>query len=141
LGVLTNRRKISPFRSKEVNRMKIMLFCNGKGLVCGSDPKRIVCPAAGLLRIGSAEIRVPEQENAVMPMLFQGVTGRFEASFEADAGQTYELAPVTVHNGWILPPSPIEAEVAELRAGTEDAAKRIEALERLFDTNGLNFII
>lgn len=121
--------------------MKITLFKNGKGLIHGADPKRIACERDGILKIGKTEIEVTSDGNAVMPMLFYGATGEFAASFTAESGAQYDLGGVTVCSGWIRPPSPEAVELMELRVRADETETRLEALEGLFDTNALNFII
>ena len=121
--------------------MKITVFKNGKGLIHGPDPKRIASDRAGILHVGKTEIEVTSDGNAVMPMLFYGATGEFAASFTEESGAQYDLGNVIVRGGWIRPPSPEAVELMELRVRADEAEARLEALEGLFDTNALNFII
>lgn len=121
--------------------MKITLFKNKKGLIHGTDPRRISCDRAGILHVGKTQIEVTSDGNAVMPMLFYGATGEFAASFADENGETYDLGNAVVHAGWIRPPSPEAVELMELRVRADEAEDRLEMLEGLFDTNALNFII
>lgn len=128
--------------------MKIQLFKNDKGIIFGSDPKRITCNIGGVLKIGTAKIEVkPDVEN-IFPLLFNGATGKYKAVFTSDAGCTYEIAIVTVKGGRILPPSETSVELAELRATIEyleDFCTRLEKeitrLDGIFDTDSLNFLV
>ena len=120
--------------------MKITLFKNKKGLIHGADPKRISCPAEGILRIGRTEIDMEAGEEALMPMLFYGCSGEYEASFET-CGTVYDLGKIVLRGGWIQPPDPMAVELMELRYRTDMAEKRIEELASIFDTNSLNFLI
>ena len=121
--------------------MKITTFKNKKGLIYGGDPKRIGCAEAGILRIGRTEINLEAGKEAIMPMLFHGATGDFEASFTAKSGDSYDLGKVAVRGGWIQPPDATAVELMELRYRADMADKRIEELAAIFDTNSLNFLI
>lgn len=121
--------------------MQITVFKNGRGLIHGSDPKRIRADCPGILRIGKTEIEVEAQADLIMPMLFYGATGDYPASFTSQDGRRYQLEPVCVRGGWIQPPLPIAVEIMELRVLAEEAAARLDTLEHLFDTNALNFLI
>ncbi len=128
--------------------MKIQTFKNMKGLVYGKDPKRIGCDKEGVLKIGSTEIIVSPQADSIMPMLFHGATGDFEATFTDKQGGIYTLEKIAVRGGWISPPSPTAVEIMELRCRADEADEECEALrekirelENIFDTNSLNFLI
>ena len=121
--------------------MKLTLFKNKKGLIHGADPKRICSIRGGTLTVGQTQIPLTADEEQTMPMLFQGCTGEYPASFVTEKGERYELSAVTVRGGWIRPPSPVEAELAELRSRMECAEAKLDGLSRLFDTNALNFLI
>ena len=121
--------------------MKLTTFNNGKGLIHGSDPKRIGCDRRGVLRIGKTEINIIPTEDSIMPMLFQGCTGDYDATFTASDGKVYSLEKVAVRGGWIQPPPPTTVELMELRHRTDAAEEKIEELSNIFDTNSLNFII
>ncbi len=120
--------------------MKITLFKNKKGLIHGGDPKRISCPAEGILRIGRTEIDLEAGEEALMPMLFYGCSGEYEASFETES-TVYDLGKVALRGGWILPPDPNAVEIMELRALAERAEERIARLEESYLNNPMRFII
>lgn len=127
--------------------MKIQLFKNKKGLIHGSDPKRISCDQEGVLKIGTTEITV-FPEDSILPILFQGISGTYKAIFIDKGGHVYELESVEVKSGRIAPPSPIAVELMELRCradAAEDEYKalreKIRALEKIFDTDSLNFLI
>lgn len=128
--------------------MKIQLFDNGKGLIHGDDPKRIGCNVGGTLKIGTAEIKLSHDEETVMPMLFNGASGKHNASFTSVAGCVYQLERVTVKGGRIVPPSQTSVELMELRCRAEALEERcsyleerVRELENIFDTDSLNFLI
>ena len=128
--------------------MKIQTFNNMKGVIHGSDPKRIGCDKEGVLKIGSTEINISPGADSIMPMLFHGATGNYEATFTDKHGITYNLAKVAVRNGWILPPSETAVEIMELRCRADAAEEECDALREqirelseIFDTNSLNFLI
>ena len=128
--------------------MKIQLFKNDKGIIHGLDPKRITCDIGGVLKIGSAKITVEPSVENIFPLLFNGATGKYRASFTSEIGTEYELAVVTVKGGRVLPPTETALEMAELRSTLEYLEDRcakmeedIENLKNIFDTNSLNFII
>lgn len=121
--------------------MKLTLFKNMKGLIHGSDPKRISCEEGGVLKIGKIEVTIDPAEVSIMPMLFNGCTGNFDATFTTLGGAIYNLEKVVVKDGWIQPPPPTTVELMELRYRADKNEKRIEVLEGIFDTNSLNFLI
>lgn len=121
--------------------MIITTFNNMKGLVHGPDPKRIGCDRAGVLKIGKVEIDISPEEDSIMPMLFNGCTGKYDATFTDAEGRVYELEKVSVRAGWIKPPSQTAVEIMELRLRVDAAERKIEELSTIFDTNSLNFII
>ena len=120
--------------------MRITTFKNKKGLIHGTDPKRIVCDTAGILRIGRTEIDLEAGEESIMPMLFYGCTGEYDASFETD-GEHYDLGRISLRGGWIQPPSEMMAELMELRCRAESAEQRLAALEENFYRNPMRFLI
>lgn len=121
--------------------MKIQTFKNMKGVIHGADPKRIGCEVAGTLKIGKVEINITPGEDSIMPMLFNGCTGDYEAIFTDKAGREYKLEKVAVRNGWIQAPPPTTVELMELRCRADAAEDKLEELSNLFDTNSLNFLI
>lgn len=127
--------------------MKIQTFNNMKGLIYGSDPKRIGCDKDGVLRIGSTEIPISAGKDEMMPSLFNGSDGDYSASYEAE-GKVYDLGKVSVRGGRISAPPQSAVEIAELRyradkaeAEIDDLKAEIEYLKGIFDTNALNFLI
>lgn len=128
--------------------MNIQVFLNGKGLIHGEDAKRITASDDGVLTIGTMEIEVKANEECILPNLFYGASGHYDASFKTAEGKVYNLGKVTVRKGHILPPPSLAVEIAELNCRADFAEKerddlrlRIEELSRIFDTNSLNFII
>ena len=121
--------------------MKITTFRNMKGLIHGGDPKRMSCDKAGVLKIGKVEVNISPGEDSIMPMLFNGCSGDYEATFTTSSGVVYRLEKVAVRGGWIAPPPPTTVELMELRCRADAAEERIEELSNIFDTNSLNFLI
>lgn len=121
--------------------MKIATFRNMKGLIHGSDPKRIGCEVAGVLRIGKTEVNISPGEDSIMPQLFNGCTGDYDATFTTLKGVVYHLEKVAVRGGWIQPPSPTTVELMELRCRADAAEEKLDELSNIFDTNSLNFLI
>lgn len=128
--------------------MKITTFKNMKGLIHGSDPKRIGCDKEGVLKIGNTEVTISPGADSIMPTLFHGATGDYEATFTDNHGKVYRLDKVAVRGGRIAPPPPTAVEIMELRCRADAAEDECEALrekirelENIFDTNSLNFLI
>lgn len=121
--------------------MKITTFKNMKGLIHGSDPKRIGCDREGVLKIGSTEINISPKEESILPFLFNGASGDYKATFTDKLGQVYKLKKVSVRAGRIAPPPPTTVEIMELRYRADAAEEKIRELEGIFDTNSLNFLI
>lgn len=128
--------------------MRIQTFKNKKGLIHGSDPMRIGCDLEGTLKIGTTEVSVSPEAESIMPNLFHGCTGVYEATFTAQSGEVYELDKVAVRGGRIVPPPATAVELMELRVRLDEAEEERDALRRqmdvlanIFDTNSLNFLI
>jgi hypothetical protein len=128
--------------------MKLQLFKNGKGLIYGTDNKRISCDYAGTLSIGTAQICIDLDKEAFVPVLFNGVTGEYNATFTSALGNVYELERVSLRGGRIVPPSQLSIELMELRCRVDALETECEALREqyrelanIFDTNSLNFLI
>lgn len=126
--------------------MKIQLFKNGKGLIHGDDSKRIECDTKGTLQIGSSIVEV--SNSTIMPLLFNGSSGTYNASFTSAIGCVYQLERVTIKGGRIVPPSQSSIEIMELRCRLDSVEKECEELreevinlKNIFDTNSLNFLI
>lgn len=128
--------------------MKIQVFLNKKGLIHGTDTKRITANVDGKLIIGETEIDIKANENCVLPQLFYGASGVYDATFITTKGEVFNLEKVSVRDGRILPPPSMAVEIADLTCRIDTAEKergvlneRIEELSKIFDTNSLNFII
>jgi hypothetical protein len=128
--------------------MNIQLFLNKKGLIYGGDNKRICCDRAGVLKIGGTEIAVTNNIDCIMPQLFYGASGDYEATYTTHDGEVYRLEKVAVRNGRVLPPPSTAVELMELHCREDKAEleraeikERLEELSNIFDTNSLNFII
>ena len=128
--------------------MKIELFKNNKGLIHGPDPKRIECNVGGILRIGTTEIPVGIDVESIVPVLFNGCTGVYNASFTSSLGNVYELERVAIKGGRIVPPSQQAVDLMEMRCrldSLEDECKALREenirLANIFDTDALNFLI
>jgi hypothetical protein len=128
--------------------VKIQTFSNRRGLIHGKDAKRICCDKKGVLKIGNAEISITHEAETVMPPLFGGCTGHYNATFTDEFGINYDLGMVSILGGRLAPPSPEAVEIMELRCKLEEIEKlcetmreRISDLSNIFDTNSLNFLI
>ena len=119
-----------------------------KGLIHGKNPKRIGCDVEGVLKVGSIEIAISPDTDAIMPDLFHGATGDFPATFTDKRGEVYDLGKVEVRGGVIVPPPPVTVELMDLRCRADAAEKerdelreQLRELSNIFDTNSLNFLI
>lgn len=128
--------------------MKIQTFKNNKGLIYGTDLKRIGCDKSGTLKIGSNEISISSDKESILPVLFNGVSGVYKATFTDSYGAVYELANVTIRGGRIVPPPENAVEFMELRCRVETLEElcekiqdQIRELSNIFDTDSLNFLI
>ena len=128
--------------------MVIQTFKNKTGLIFGGDPMRIGGKEKGVLKIGNTEIDVAPEKESILPLLFNGCTGEYHATFTDSNGTVYDLGKVAVRGGRIAPPHPMAIEIAELRFRTEAAEEECRALReevrllaQVFDTNSLNFLI
>lgn len=128
--------------------MRIQTFKNQRGLIHGSDPKRIGCDIGGTLKVGATEISISPGIESVMPVLANGSTGVYNATFTSILGNVYELEKVSVKAGRIVPPTQASVELMELRcradaleAECESLREEIRKLSTIFDTDALNFLI
>lgn len=121
--------------------MKVTIFKNMKGLVHGSDPKRIGCERAGTLKIGNTVITISPGEDVIMPLLFNGCSGDYAATFTTKSGVVYDLGKVEVREGRIKSPPPVTVELMELRLRLDAVEEKAEELSNIFDTDSLNFLI
>ena len=113
-----------------------------KGLIHGKDPKRIGCSKDGVLRIGPTEISISSTDESILPLLFYGGTGDYDATFTDTHGRVYNLEKVAVRSGRIAPPTPTDVEIMDLRCRADMAEDECEALreeirvlKNIFDTN------
>jgi hypothetical protein len=128
--------------------MRIQIFKNEKGLIYGNDARKIGSDISGTLTIGTTSVKISPETESALPMLFNGCTGEYKATFTSDCGAVYELANVTIRGGRIVPPPPTSVELMELRCRAEALESECEALKEqirelsnIFDTNSLNFLI
>ena len=128
--------------------MRIQTFKNKKGLIYGADAKKISCDKEGILKIGTAEMKISADAETIMPVLFNGVTGAYKATFTDTNGEVFDLGRVIVRGGRIEPPPQSAVEYMELRVRAEALEARCNALEEevfrlrnIFDTNSLNILI
>lgn len=128
--------------------MRIQTFNNMKGLIHGAGPKRIGCDKDGILKIGTMEMPISAEKDEIMPLLFNGCDGEYNATFTDTEGNVYELDKVSVRGGRITPPHPMVVEIMELRCRVDEAEakcvdllKQVDELSQIFDTNSLNFLI
>ena len=119
-----------------------------KGLIHGADPKRIGCEQGGVLKIGATEVSISPGADSIMPLLFHGGTGDYDATFTTQDGKVYNLATVEVRSGRIAPPPPHAVDIMELRHRADSAESKyqmlydeVQRLARIFDTDSLNFLI
>lgn len=128
--------------------MKLQTFKNMTGLIHGSDPRQIGCDKEGVLKIGATEIALSPERESVVPILFDGWTGKTTATFTDADGNIYDLGQVSFKAGRIVSPAPEFVKIAELQGRVDIQEKeisalweRIQELSNLFDTNSLNFLI
>jgi hypothetical protein len=126
--------------------MRVTTFKNGKGLIHGSDTKRIGCDRDGTLSIGGVEVGIAAE--TILPVLFNGCSGYYDATFTDKDGNVYALEKVEVRGGRIVPPSETAVSLMELRCRVDELEDecirlngRLEVLSNIFDTNSLNFLI
>ena len=121
--------------------MRVTLFSNGKGVIHGKEPRRIVGDRDGVLKIGKQEINVSADKEEILPILFYGATGEYNATFTDTKGVVFTLEKVTLSEGRIVSPPAESVELIELRVRVDKDEKDIEYLKKIFDTNSLNFLI
>ena len=93
-------------------------------------------------------MKISADAETIMPVLFNGCTGVYGATFTDKYGDVFDLGKVTVRGGRIDPPPQTAVEYMELRVRAEALEARCNALEEevfrlknIFDTNSLNFLI
>ena len=115
--------------------MTIIIFDNTKGIIRGSDPRRIISRYGGVLQIGDDRIKVEATVKNELPNLCGGYTGEVNATFYCDTGCTHELFNVYLDGGVIVPPSKDYESLAQdyklvsvLNSRIEEATKALEEL-------------
>jgi hypothetical protein len=119
-----------------------------KALIHGTDPKRLGCDKEGELKIGNTEIKISPGSDSITPLLFNGCSGDYRATFTDTAGNCFVLDKVAIRGGRVSPPSETAVELMELRCRADAAEaenellnEKIRELNNIFDTNSLNFLI
>lgn len=115
--------------------MTIIIFDNTKGIIRGSDPRRIISRYGGVLQIGDDRIKVEATVKNELPILCDGYTGEVDATFYCDTGCTHELLKVRLEGGVIVPPTAEYENLARdyklvsvLNARIDEATKALEKL-------------
>lgn len=128
--------------------MKLQLLNNKRGVIYGKNALRISCDIGGTLKIHTNDIMISPDAESVMPILCNGCTGEFKATFTDVNGIVYDLEKVTIQGGRIVPPPQIVADFMELKCKEEAIEKefaelkaQFEELSHRFDNNSLNFLI
>lgn len=125
--------------------MKIHLFNDKTGVIGGFSPYTLRSDKDGLLKIGGKVINILPDTPAKIPPLTDDT---YNAVFESADGITYDLGRITIHNGGVVASKTYTAREIELRHALDKAEnkiaeliERVDALENIFDTNSLNFLI
>lgn len=128
--------------------MTIQTFSNMRGLIYGKDPRRVECDKDGVLQIGQVKIEITAKDGAIMPNLFHGATGDYDATFTDKDGNVYHLEKLDVRAGWVAPPGQTAMELMDLRCKADSLSAlcdqlqaQITELSKIFDTDALNFLI
>lgn len=127
--------------------MTITLLRDGTAVIHGNDAKRITCTTPGELTIGKTKIAV-SSDSDTLPVLINGLTGIYSATYVTEMGKKYELPRVEIKGGKIAPLTGEQKEIVALRVRADQAEAERDALRQecnelrnIFDTNALNFLI
>jgi hypothetical protein len=127
--------------------MKIQTFNDGTGIIYGDSPSILTCEISGVLNIGGTEFTIDSERETHIPQLFNAASGNFKAEYITEK-KTYTLRKIKVKRGFIEPPSDDVVEMTYLKARVDEVDRKCEKvlaevarLDKLFDTNSLNFLI
>ena len=124
--------------------MRIHLFNNGTAVISGLNPKTLVADKPGTLRIGCSSFAVLDLKETVIPRMTDGC---YTASFISEDGKEYRVGYISVHNGGIVAARTSENELLlhhELDRANEkieELTAKVAELEKIFDTDSLNFLL
>ena len=85
--------------------MILTLFNNNKGVVQYSASNQVTCVRRGVLKIGDSTVTIKAKTPTELPILCNGKTGEFEATFTDEHGKVYKLLNVYLVDGRIALPS------------------------------------
>lgn len=124
--------------------MRIHLFNDGTAVITGMNTHSVTCDKCGVFKIGSMKMPIFDSKECALPMLSDGC---YTASVTIETGKEYRVGYVSIHNGGIVPSRVSEKELMlhhELdRANDkiEELTAKVDALEKIFDTDSLNFLL
>lgn len=124
--------------------MRLHIFSDRIACFEGDDAGKVICNKSGVLKIGEISVDIPEEETVVIPTLFDGV---FCITFTDKNGNVYKCADTRVKNGRValintMSPGEIELRYRceKLERDLELLTTRVEAIEKEYDFNALNFL-
>lgn len=115
--------------------MKLTIFDNKKGLVRGKNSSCIISEYGGVLKIGNSSIQIAARNMTALPILCDGQTGEFEATFTDENGNVYNLFNVNLADGIIVQPSAEYEELGVLHKRINFISKRIKYLSDELEKN------
>ncbi len=125
--------------------MRIHLFNDKTGVVHGIDSRNIIADKCGTLIIGGKKIPVLASRLTALPAIPDST---YMVKFEGVDGFSYHIGSVAIHNGGIVSNKSYTERELALRHALDKAenriaelTERVDALEKIFDTDSLNFLI
>lgn len=125
--------------------MRIHLFNDKTAVVHGIDARNIIADKCGTLLIGGKKIPVFASRLTTLPSIPDST---YIVKFEGDDGAVYNIGSVAIHNGGIVSNKSYTERELALRHSLDEAedriaelTERVDTLEKIFDTDSLNFLI
>lgn len=125
--------------------MRIHLFNDKTGVIHGIDSRNLIADKCGTLLIGGKKIPVFDSRLTALPAILDST---YMAKFEGCDGVIYHIGSVAIHNGGLVSNKSYTERELALRHALDEAevriaelTERVDALEKIFDTDSLNFLI
>lgn len=110
--------------------MILILFNNSKGIVQYDESNKLASAHAGVLKIGDGIVTIQAKTQTELPILCNGKTGEFAATFTDENGKVYNLFNVHLVDGRIAAPSAELEQFVSLYIKAQSCDRMIERLQQ-----------
>ena len=110
--------------------MILTLFNNNRGMIRRDNPRRLISAYGGILKIGDSIVTIQAKTQTELPILCDGQTGEFAATFTDENGKVYNLFNVHLVDGRIATPSAELEQFVSLYIKAQSCDRMIERLQQ-----------